>query len=262
MGQNPGSECSFSLVMDLYGLPKDLPSVPVGPKGVELARAIEESISRDIDDRRLIPYLQFHEFEALLFSDLSVLAPLVEERDQDAFAALQASTAHLAPETIDDGPEMAPSKRLRAAIHNYDKVTHGPLGVSTLGIERSRARCPHFARWLWSLEELPLSPVWPELDRLAAASGIDVASAREHVSAVHAAVLERGERWSLPVMSSESSRCCGRKSCARCKSSSRVQETRAASRVFRVRNARRRFRRSVSGNGGRGCSVEDKSCRS
>lgn len=205
MGQNSGPECSFSLVMDLYGRPKDLPSVPVGQSGAALARAIEESISRDIGDRRLIPYLQCHEFEALLFSDLSVLAPLVEERDRAAFAALQASTAHLAPETIDDGPETAPSKRLSAAIHNYDKVTHGSLGVSTLGIERIRARCPHFARWLQSLEELPLTPVWTDLHRLATASGIDVARAREHVGAVHTAVLERGESWSLPVLSSGSS---------------------------------------------------------
>ena len=116
----------------------DLPSVSTGPRGVDLARAIEARISENIGDRRLIPYVQCHEFESLLFTDLSVLTPVVTARDL-AFEALRIATERIPPEEVNDHPETAPSKRLQAAIHDYDKVTHGPLGL-----DRIRKRCPHF----------------------------------------------------------------------------------------------------------------------
>jgi hypothetical protein len=205
MGEHSGRDCRFSLVLDLYGRPRDLPLSASGLGGVALALAIEESIAADIADRRLIPYVQCHEFEAVLFTDLSVLQPLVDEQDLPALEALSAATAATPPEEVDDHPESAPSKRLVAAIRNYDKLTHGPLAASTLGLDRIRSRCPHFDRWLRSLEALPVEPLWPDLARLAGANGSLAASGRSALVAAHGAVVRSGESWVLPRASAQAS---------------------------------------------------------
>jgi hypothetical protein len=201
MKQHAGQDCRFSLILDLYGRPRDLPEPTPGLRSVELAWAIEDSISANMGDRRLIPYVQCHEFETLLFTDLSVLQPLVAEQDLPALEALRAATADIPPEEVNDRPESAPSKRLEAALHDYDKVTHGPLGTAALGLGKIRARCPHFDRWLRKLEALPVEPVWPELERLAVGVRFNVEPARAALVGIHEAVVRSGEPWALPVVS-------------------------------------------------------------
>jgi hypothetical protein len=201
MKQHAGQDCRFSLILDLYGRPRDLPEPSGSLHGVELAKAIEGGISVEIGDQRLIPYVQCHEFEALLFTDLSVLEPLVAEQDLPALEALRVATAAIPPEEVNDRPESAPSKRLQAALHDYDKVTHGPLGTAALGLARIRARCPHFDRWLRRLEVLPVEPAWPELERLAVGAGLSAEPARIALASIHEAVMSSGEPWALPVVS-------------------------------------------------------------
>ena len=58
------------------------------------------------------------------------------------------------PELIDDGPEMAPSKRILKEIPEYDKVGAGVLVAEKIGIEVLRNKCTHFAQWLARLEQL------------------------------------------------------------------------------------------------------------
>ena len=65
--------------------------------------------------------------------------------------------AHPTPEDIDDGPMTAPSKRLLDVFAAYQKPLHGPLAVSAIGIDRIRAVCPHFHRWLEHVEALAAS---------------------------------------------------------------------------------------------------------
>lgn len=62
--------------------------------------------------------------------------------------------AHQTPEDIDDGPMTAPSKRLLDIFGPYQKTLHGPLTVSAIGIDRIRAVCPHFHRWLTRIEAI------------------------------------------------------------------------------------------------------------
>ncbi|MEQ1507435.1 MAG: DUF4276 family protein, partial [Myxococcota bacterium] len=201
--QHGGSDCWFSVMLDLYGYPRDLPVSGAGLRGVELARAIEARIGEDIGDRRLIPYVQCHEFEALLFTDLTVLAPLVGERDLPGLDALRVATANLAPEEIDDHPETAPSKRLKAAIRDYDKVTHGPLAASTLGLVRIRRRCPHFDGWLRALERLPLEPARVEIDQRFGADTPEAAMGQTALESIHADVLGIDEPWVVPTVVSD-----------------------------------------------------------
>lgn len=62
------------------------------------------------------------------------------------------AAGHPTPEDIDDGPMTAPSKRLREVFAAYQKPLHGPLTVAAIGIDRIRAVCPHFHRWIGRLE--------------------------------------------------------------------------------------------------------------
>ena len=54
---------------ELYGLPSDFPEFQRAVQIIEpdeRASILQDGLASDIDDWRLIPYLQLHEFEALL----------------------------------------------------------------------------------------------------------------------------------------------------------------------------------------------------
>ena len=81
------------------------------------------------NDRRLIPYIQVHEFEALLFVDLDALAPLfVDEDYTQAVKILRTSVEVGNPELINAGRETSPSRRLMQFLPGYEtrKTEVGP----------------------------------------------------------------------------------------------------------------------------------------
>jgi hypothetical protein len=148
----------FTTMIDLYGLPHDFP-------GIEELRSMADTRQRaeraqalmagDIGDPRLIPYVQRHELEALIFADLDRLRDhLDSEPDLSGLTALSASVRGLDPEDIDDGPLSAPSKRLLRHIPSYRKTHHGPNALESIGLRALRARCPRFHAWVSLLESL------------------------------------------------------------------------------------------------------------
>lgn len=108
--------------------------------------------------RHFTPYLQVHEFEALLFAAPTVIAhflgcPVIGE------ALHQAVMLCGGPEAVNDDPATTPSKRIQAAFHEhlaqrYDKTFHGPLLAMEIGLSAIRAACPRFDAWLTRLERL------------------------------------------------------------------------------------------------------------
>lgn len=112
-------------------------------------------MSRSFGDKRVLPYLQLHEFEALLYVALSVLArcfPRLSCKDSiDRLA--QDVAAFENPEMINDRPEGAPSRRLIASIPAYRdrKVDVGVAVAEKIGLTALRQRCPHFAEWIGKL---------------------------------------------------------------------------------------------------------------
>lgn len=148
-------EARFSTMFDLYRLATNFPGHPTGiTDPVSRVSALEDAFEADIDDPRFFPYLQLHEFEALLFTDVE---PLGEHYgDPSAAKALAADTAGIEPERIDDGPETSPARRITRRFPRYarDKATVGPLCAHDIGLDRLRAACPHFAAWLTRLEAL------------------------------------------------------------------------------------------------------------
>jgi hypothetical protein len=149
-------------MLDYYGLPAGWPG-KAGGRGSpsSLAEHIEQAMRDDVAaamgegfaPTRFIPYIQMHEFEALLFSDPGVLAGVL---DVPGLAeTLQGIIAQCGePERIDDSPEGAPSKRISQHSRRYNKVVHGTIAAQRIGLTRMRDRCPHFAAWLGGLGHL------------------------------------------------------------------------------------------------------------
>jgi len=107
--------------------------------------------SLDID-RRFLPYVAMHEFEALLFSEAGILADALGVTEESILEIIQ---AYGEPEAINDRPQTAPSKRIAQLRRGYRKVTMGSSIARSIGIGRMRRECPHFDRWLTRLEQLP-----------------------------------------------------------------------------------------------------------
>lgn len=104
----------------------------------------------------MIPYIQLHEFEALLLSDPEKFDWQYIEHDRAIARLVELASRFPSPELINDGATTAPSKRIIDEIpeYEYQKATAGPLIARQVGIATMRERCPHFAEWLALLEAL------------------------------------------------------------------------------------------------------------
>ena len=145
-----------SMLIDYYGI-KHSHNFP----GWQEALNIEEKYTRmdflfgkmkeDLPihlQNRFIPYIQLHEFEGLLFSDVSVIQNnfTTDEIDMNALQAVV--NRYDNPEMINDHPNTAPSKRLESAISGYDKVLYGNILAMDIGLEKIREKCPLFNEWI------------------------------------------------------------------------------------------------------------------
>jgi hypothetical protein len=159
--QEEGSRDVYVTTMfDLYALPEDFPGFAGAmAKSTPQLRveALEEAFRKDINFPRFIPYVQLHEFEALVLADPRRIAPQFEKNEADrAIRNLLSLVQSSPPEEIDDGEQTAPSKRIIHEIPEYEgvKSSAGPLIVQAIGIQRIRDKCPHFNRWVRRLEGL------------------------------------------------------------------------------------------------------------
>ncbi len=160
LAQEKGANVFFTTMMDLYAIPSDFPGLAEAEKLRHLpekrVESLEAAFGNDIADGRLIPFLQLHEFEAVLFCQpdwLTFFYPGARKK----IAALQAiADAHSSPELINDGQHTAPSKRIIAQFPDYQKAKPavGPQVAELIGLSVIRGKCPHFASWLTRLEGL------------------------------------------------------------------------------------------------------------
>lgn len=143
-------------MVDLYALPGDFPQREEAAglaRPLERVLFLERAFAGDINSRHFIPNIQLHEFEALLFVRIGGLQPYYPAFASE-IAQLEAATANLNPEEINEGRTTAPSKRILNHVPIYDKVIGGSLMVIDLGLPAIRVRCPHFDQWVTKLEQL------------------------------------------------------------------------------------------------------------
>lgn len=114
-----------------------------------------EQMSLDIDENlrsRFIPYIQLHEFEGLLFSNIAVFQNNFTKQELDFQQLEDAINSVKTPEEINNGPATAPSERLKKAIKGYDKVVYGACLASDIGLNTMRGKCILFNEWVMKLE--------------------------------------------------------------------------------------------------------------
>jgi len=149
---------SFCTTMfDYYAMPASWPGRETAEGRPDM---IEEAILADIsagmgegfNPARFIPYVQMHEFEALLFSDPRMLAEGLDCVAESEIRRIGDQFAN--PEEIDDNPQTAPSKRIQSLDSSYQKCYEGMLISQRIGLDVMRAECPHFNEWIGKLEAL------------------------------------------------------------------------------------------------------------
>lgn len=157
--EHGNADVAFTTMFDFYQLPDDFPGHKTASTLTDPYKkvaAIENALKSDINDSRFLPYIQLHEFEALLFADIQKISGLYSDNGQAMANLIDISTKNTNPELIDNGIETAPSKRIIKQIPAYEnlKTTVGPLVAQAIGIERLKKACPHFREWVERLEQL------------------------------------------------------------------------------------------------------------
>ena len=144
-------------MIDFYKFPGDMPGLENAPVGDYIKRIdyYENTFAANINDNRFLPYLQLHEFEALLFSSPEAIDnTLYKKRKLPELRGIVAQFN--SPEEINEGENTAPSKRLKNLYgkRGYSKTIHGPLIAGHIGLDLIREKCPHFDQWLTKVERL------------------------------------------------------------------------------------------------------------
>jgi hypothetical protein len=161
--EDKSGDVFLSTMIDLYALPDDFPGTDASKCEQDpyfRVERIEQALAADIGDPRFIPYVQLHEFEAVLFADTDKIAMYYEKQVREVEQLKVDVASFRSPELIDDGRHTAPSKRIAALIPVYaeEKTTAGPIIAAAIGLATIRNKCPHFDAWLQKLETLGQNP--------------------------------------------------------------------------------------------------------
>jgi hypothetical protein len=160
------SDTYVTCMFDFYGMGNKWPGREEAAnknhesKPLFVEAAILEDISSAIDDfrpERLIPYVQMHEYEALLFSyPKSLSIALGNQQAESRFQEIRDSFD--SPEHINDSPATAPSKRVikvfKGFKKRYCKPIHGSIAAKQTTIETMINECAHFKSWVSRLVDL------------------------------------------------------------------------------------------------------------
>lgn len=140
----------ITTMLDFFRLPNDFPGYSTDVLTIDV---MEDRIRTDcatiIIPQYFRPYIQKHEFEALLFANLNGFSTVLDDSEMKQVKKIVNDCG--SPEDIDGGVETAPSKRLQS-IFNYKKVADSILVMSDVNIDRLRRSCPRFDEWVGSLE--------------------------------------------------------------------------------------------------------------
>ena len=157
---NRGGDVRFTTLFDLYALYSDFPGTEAADKQkhipYERVVTLEKAFKEDIDDSRLIPHIQLHEFEAMLFSEPDKFETIYANAGTGIEKLKAVAAKFKWPELIDDDEQTAPSKRIAAVFPQYAKAkpVDGVAIAEAISLQTIREKCPHFHRWLAVLEGL------------------------------------------------------------------------------------------------------------
>jgi hypothetical protein len=155
MKQDQRSDAWFTTMVDVYALPQDFPGYDFCMRHtdpIQRVECLEERLYRDLSHRQFIPYLQLHEFEALLFSEAKRFEDEFPENPAEIQRLAEIRSEFQSPEHIDDRPGGAPSKRILDILPDYRKPAAGPRIAAQIGLSKLRQECPHFNQWIGRIQ--------------------------------------------------------------------------------------------------------------
>ena len=138
--------------IDLFRIPTNMPgydNAQLLSNSIAQVEYLEGCLAEAIGDRRFYPYIQRHEFEALVFSSNIGFEKYFTEDQASRTEVIVNSFNN--PEDINSSPESSPSKRILAIVPDYDKVLFGNLLALEIGIDVILSRCPRFSTWVSEL---------------------------------------------------------------------------------------------------------------
>lgn len=153
----------FTTMFDFYALPDDFPGMQQSKTKNDAYLAVEtveSAFGRDINSRSFIPYIQLHEFEALLFCDIEKLIieyPKCSKEIENLENGLTKYDGN--PELVNSSPKTAPSKRIIAVIegnhrYKYNKPRSGAVVTSAIGLPVLMQKCRHFREWIEKIQSI------------------------------------------------------------------------------------------------------------
>lgn len=144
----------FTTMFDYYALPDDFPgfeeaaAIPDPRKRIDF---LERKLYDDFANRAFVPYIQLHEFEALMFSDITKLESDYPQ-SLGKILELKAETDPIGdPELINNNYDTAPSRRISRALadkYHYNKVRSGASVTALIGMDALLKKCQHFREWV------------------------------------------------------------------------------------------------------------------
>ena len=156
---NDKSATAVSMILDYYKFPgksKILESIQKSETTCYgKVMIIEENLIEEINNPKFFPYLQLHEFEAMLFSDIDCMEYEYPGREKDIKKLSHSIDKKFnSPEEIDENEP--PKRRIISVFPDYKKakVRVGPIIANKIGLNKIREKCPHFNEWLLKIESL------------------------------------------------------------------------------------------------------------
>ena len=151
----------FTTMFDLYALPDDFPGCLEShniDNRYDRVVALENAFAAAVDSNRFVPYIQLHEYEALVLCGLDYLTEMYKGTEKNIEKLKEELVVVGNPELVNDNPSTAPSKRIRRAIEgddktqfSYDKPKAGRFVVQKVGVDNLREQCRHFNEWIAKL---------------------------------------------------------------------------------------------------------------
>lgn len=154
--KNTSVEFRLTTMIDLYKFPEGFSKFDeIKHLPYERVEKMEKEFYKDFEDQRFIPYIQLHEYEALLFSNPQKFSEIYENVGT-GIKKLVGLASSRNPEEINDGEQTAPSKRIIREIPRYEfeKSSSGANVAEHIGLSEIRKKCLHFRQWLEKLESL------------------------------------------------------------------------------------------------------------
>ena len=148
---NQQNDVLITSLIDFFRLPTSFPGyeealrIPNVERRVEF---LENALAEEINSERFLPYIQLHEFEALLFTRIAGFKALPDLGLKEIAEIKTVMELYPNPELINDNPTTAPSKRLEQIYPGYKKVLHGNFIILENTFQSLLEKCPRFRNWV------------------------------------------------------------------------------------------------------------------